>query len=291
MAEEIKYPRVIAGVFIFNENNELLLVKQKSWDGKYTNVGGKVEINELTEKAAIREVKEETNLDIYDLKFVGVTDGINLNGKNGKGYEHLIFIDYTALVRDIKKIKINEEIESFIWLKIDEWLKKDESKFAPYMYEVLKKIKNIQTKPFIISDIESKYKRALADYQNLLKQTAREKQEFVKYATEQFLFEILPVYDNLKMALLHADEKNHDNWISGVKHVVKQFKDILYNSGVEEIKTVGEIFDHNIMEAIDKELTQDKNKEGIIARELSAGYKLNGKVIKAARVVVYEYKL
>jgi molecular chaperone GrpE len=140
-------------------------------------------------------------------------------------------------------------------------------------------------------ELEHKYKRALADYQNLLKRTAIEKQEYVKYANEQLLNEILPVYDNLKMSLAHADEGAEKNgWLEGVKYVVRQFGDVLNKLGVEEIKTVGEKFDHHTMEAVEKKETDDKNKDGIVASEIMPGYKLNDKVIRAARVAVYEYK-
>lgn len=131
-----------------------------------------------------------------------------------------------------------------------------------------------------IEELENKYKRALADYQNLVKQSAKEKQEFVKYANEQLLLEMIPVYDNLKTSLLHIDKESDKNgWAQGVKYVIKQFKDVLENSGVEEIKTVGEKFDPETMEALE-------GKGEKVKKELKAGYKLNGKVIIAARVIV-----
>jgi molecular chaperone GrpE len=140
-------------------------------------------------------------------------------------------------------------------------------------------------------EIESKYKRALADYQNLLKQTAREKEEFARYANEGLILEILPVYDNLKVSLSHiGDEEKKNGWVEGIKHIVSQFKNILENIGVEEIKTVGEKFDPNTMEAVERGETDDEKKDGMVARELSTGYKLKGKVIRAARVAVYKMK-
>jgi molecular chaperone GrpE len=141
------------------------------------------------------------------------------------------------------------------------------------------------------NDWENKYKRALADYQNLLKQTAREKAEFGQFAREQFLIEVLPVYDNLKASLIHFNE-DHDqsNWIKGVEYVAKQFKDILSSMGIEEIKTLGEKFDHYTMEALKNEETEDEEKDGTVAQEVLAGYKLNGKIIRVARVAVYKVK-
>ncbi|MFA5163547.1 MAG: nucleotide exchange factor GrpE [Patescibacteria group bacterium] len=127
---------------------------------------------------------------------------------------------------------------------------------------------------------ENKYKRALADYHNLTKQTAKEKQEFVKYALDNFLQDILPVYDHLKMSLAGSNVKESENpWLEGVRHVAKQFKEVLAAYGVEEIKTVGEKFDHSQMEAME-------GAGDLVKQELSSGYTLHGKVIRPAKVVV-----
>ena len=140
------------------------------------------------------------------------------------------------------------------------------------------------------NDWQKKYLRALADYQNLLKQTAKEKMEFAIYANEQMLKEILPVYDHLKLAMEHHNGESSDEWLAGVKHVVKQFKDVLEKIGVEEIKVKDKKFDHNLMDAIKSEETKDENLDGQVAKEVKAGYKLNGKIIEPAKVVVYKLK-
>ncbi len=127
---------------------------------------------------------------------------------------------------------------------------------------------------------EHMHKRALADYQNLLKQTAKEKEEFAKYALSDFLFDILPVYDHLKMSLAGLkDEEAKNPWVEGVKYVLKQFKDVLLARGVEEIETLGQKFDHQTMEALD-------GSGEIVKQEVMPGYKLNGKVIRPAKVIV-----
>jgi molecular chaperone GrpE (heat shock protein) len=127
---------------------------------------------------------------------------------------------------------------------------------------------------------ENKYLRALADYQNLLKQTAKDREDFIKYALADFLQDVLPVYDHLKLSMSGLNEEEAKNpWAVGVKHVLKQFKDILEARGVTEIKTVGEKFDHDLMEAIDGQGEKVK-------QEIMPGYKLNGKVIRHAKVIV-----
>ena len=127
---------------------------------------------------------------------------------------------------------------------------------------------------------ENKYLRALADYQNLLKQSVKDREEFVKYALSNFLEDILPIYDHLKMSLNGLKDDDHKSpWVEGVKYVLKQFKDVLESKGIEEIKTVGEKFDHETMEALE-------GTGEIVKQEVMAGYKLNGKVIRHAKVIV-----
>jgi molecular chaperone GrpE len=137
-----------------------------------------------------------------------------------------------------------------------------------------------KTDPIITEDYKDQYLRALADYQNLLRQTQKEKTEFFRYALADFLADLLPVYDNLKMSIANLKEDEQKSpWVEGVKYVLKQFKDILTERGVEEIKTVGEKFDHETMEAVEGE-------GELVEREIKAGYKLNGKVISPAKVIV-----
>ncbi|HTX87158.1 MAG TPA: nucleotide exchange factor GrpE [Candidatus Nanoarchaeia archaeon] len=131
-----------------------------------------------------------------------------------------------------------------------------------------------------LKDANDKYLRALAEQQNLVKRQAAEKEDFVRYANQEVISEFLMVYDHLKLSLVHADEQiKKSAWAQGVEYTVKQFKDLLAVNGVEEIKTVGEKFDPSTMEAV--EGTGEK-----VAKEIMPGYKLNGKVIRAARVVL-----
>lgn len=126
---------------------------------------------------------------------------------------------------------------------------------------------------------EQKYLRALADYQNLLKRTAQDKIDFVKYANHNLIEEILPVFDHLKLSLSGLSETEAKSpWAIGVSHVLNQFREILKNNGIEEIKTIGEKFNHETMDAIEGE-------GEIVAKEIIPGYKLNGKVIRPAKVI------
>ena len=78
--------------------------------------------------------------------------------------------------------------------------------------------------------------------------------------------------------------------LDGTSVSLAGLKDALEKIGVTEIKTVGEKLDHNSMEAMRNEETDDEKLDGRVASEMKAGYKLNGKVIEAAKVVVYKLK-
>ena len=131
-----------------------------------------------------------------------------------------------------------------------------------------------------VADYEHLYKRALADYQNLVKQSAQEKQDFIKYANENFILEILPVFDNLKVSIASLSEEEANNpWVEGIKYVIKQFQDVLSEAGVEEIKTEGQKFNPEEMEAME-------GKGERVGKQVKPGYKLKGKVITPAKVVL-----
>ncbi|MDD2681236.1 MAG: nucleotide exchange factor GrpE [Patescibacteria group bacterium] len=197
--------------------------------------------------------------------------GIYQHYKGGK-YELLFVAEQTetkeamVIYRSLKDNKV--------WVRpLSNWQEKIEQEGAARDRFI--KIEEIEEK-----DFEHQYKLALADYQNLLKQSVKDKADFAKYALNDFLQELLPVYDHLKMSLSALPDNEKDSaWVKGVEYVLKQFKDLLSNRGVEEIKTVGGNFDHNLMDAIE-------GKGNKVIKEIMPGYTLNSRVIRAAKVVV-----
>lgn len=137
------------------------------------------------------------------------------------------------------------------------------------------------------------WKRALADYHNLERETEKKKSEWLKMANEELLLEFLPLYDHLKLALKHSKPEKED-WLTGIAHVTAQFKKVLEENGVTEIKTVGEEFDPAVHEAVAAQETVGseqkkepiKQPDNIIKKEVKTGYKLNGQVIYPAKVIV-----
>lgn len=130
------------------------------------------------------------------------------------------------------------------------------------------------------------WKRALADYENFKKRKKEEEEELIKWANENLILDILPILDNFRNAYLSLPKELVGNeWVCGIKHVKHQLENLLKNKGVEEIKSVGEEFDPELHEAVEK-IKSKKEKANVIVEEVLKGYKLNGKVIRAAKVKV-----
>lgn len=115
MAEQ-HFPEPTVGVFIFNETDELLLLKSHKWPGHYVIPGGHVELGERIEDAAIREAKEETGLDIYDLEFINFQEFIY--DPSFWKPRHFIFFDYACKTKSTD-VQLNDEAEDHVWVKLD----------------------------------------------------------------------------------------------------------------------------------------------------------------------------
>ena len=108
------YPEPVVGVLISNSKGEILLAKSKKWRNKYSLFGGKVEIGEKIEDAVRREVKEETGLEISDIKFIDFQEAITKKSFWKK--KHFIFLDFACKTKSYKDIKLNSENQEFIWV-------------------------------------------------------------------------------------------------------------------------------------------------------------------------------
>lgn len=126
------------------------------------------------------------------------------------------------------------------------------------------------------------WKRAQADYMNLKKDTEREKAEFSKYANERLLERLLPAIDQFELALEHAPAGIADPWISGLKAVKNTWEAAFHDIGLEHVPTDG-AFDPLIHEAVGEE---DGGEAGKIVRVVRSGWRLHGKLLRPARVII-----
>lgn len=132
-------------------------------------------------------------------------------------------------------------------------------------------------------DIFAKFQRVAADYDNYQKRSAKQITDSIAYEKDKTIKALLPVMDDLERVITHTD--NAEAVVKGVSIVYEHLKGVLRAQGVEQIESAGEKFDPSHHEAITQRAETDK-ENGVILEELQKGYKLDGRVIRASRVVV-----
>ena len=132
-------------------------------------------------------------------------------------------------------------------------------------------------------DLEDRYKRLLAEFENFKKRSEKEKNFRIDMITAEVVTTMLPIMDNLEKAL--AAETQDTGYKEGIAMVAKQFSTALNSLGLEEIETVGTTFDPELHEAVGS-IQDDNLGEKEIAQEYRKGYKIGSKVIRHSMVVV-----
>ncbi len=108
---EQRYPEPTVGALIFNAEGKLFLMSSHKWRGKWVVPGGHIELGERMEDALRREVKEETNLDIYDIEFVCFQEFV-YDPRFWKP-SHFIFFDYACRTKGTD-VRLNDEAEEYV---------------------------------------------------------------------------------------------------------------------------------------------------------------------------------
>ncbi|GAB4504252.1 MAG: NUDIX hydrolase [Anaerolineales bacterium] len=111
---EQRYPEPTVGVFIFDPQGKLLLLESHKWPGRYVVPGGHVELGERLEEAAIREAKEETGLEVYDLDFIHFQQFIYDPAFWKR--RHFIFFDFAAKTKS-SQVVLNDEAQAYHWFE------------------------------------------------------------------------------------------------------------------------------------------------------------------------------
>lgn len=129
--------------------------------------------------------------------------------------------------------------------------------------------------------------RLQADFDNTRKRLERERQDFVKFANEGIVLELLNVLDDLERAVNLAESKHEDlsAFLKGVEMILAHLYEMLKEHGVKPIEAEGKIFDPAYHEALMQ--VEDKDKpEHTVVEELQKGYLLNDRVIRTSKVKV-----
>lgn len=172
---------------------------------------------------------------------------------------------------NIKKMDDNDKDEEIIE---DEYI--EETGLNEKLKKIREELKECQKEK---AEYLAGWQRAKADFINARKDEEKSRAEFAKYAAEKVLREILPILDSLEK-IGNADGTA----------IYKQLMQILKREGVEEIKSVGLVFNPMYHEALGQTETDKKEEDGVILEELQKGYMLYDKVLRPSKVKVGVYK-
>jgi molecular chaperone GrpE len=139
------------------------------------------------------------------------------------------------------------------------------------------------------SEAKSNYDRFLrqvAEFENLKRRSAREREDLSRFANEALIKDLLPIVDNLERAVAHASGGgNGKPIVEGVEMVLKALLDVLARHGVAQISAIGQIFDPCKHEAI-AQVESDTHEPNAVVEELHKGYSLHDRLLRPSLVSV-----
>ena len=140
-----------------------------------------------------------------------------------------------------------------------------------------------------LNEINDKYLRLSAEYDNYRKRTLKEKMELTKTGGENILINILPVVDDFDRAMKSMENVTDCNAMKeGIELIYNKFIEFLKSRGVKEIEAINKEFNTDIHEAITKIPAPNKKLKGKVVDVIEKGYYLYDKVMRYSKVVIGE---
>lgn len=199
-------------------------------------------------------------------------------------------VNENAAAEEAEKVEVNaEQVEDAVkeekeTEKTDKNEKAEKSEKKGFFKNKNKEVEELGQK---LTDMQDKFQRTLAEFDNFRKRTSKEKASMYDDGVRDTIEKLLPIFDNLERAIASVDGKvdENDPLLKGVKMTDKQLKEILAAMGVEEIKALGEKFDPNLHAAVAH--VEDENfGENEVVLDMMKGYKYKEKVIRHSMVKV-----
>lgn len=152
-----------------------------------------------------------------------------------------------------------------------------------------KKNGEVKTAEEKVAEIQDKYIRLSAEFDNYRKRTLREKMDLSKYAGENVLLGIIPLMDDFERARAHMDSSAECSALrDGIELIYGKFGDFLKQNGVKEIESLNSTFNVDLHEAVAKVPVTDDDKKGKVIEVVQKGYYLQDKVLRFSKVIVGE---
>lgn len=140
-----------------------------------------------------------------------------------------------------------------------------------------------------LAELQDKYLRLSAEFDNYRKRTLKERIELTKSAGENVLISFLPVMDDFDRAIsLMETTSDCKAMKEGIELIYGKMKDFLKQNGIKEIDALDKDFDTDLHEAVTKIPVAEKKKKGKVVDVIQKGYYLNDKIIRYSKVVVGE---
>lgn len=153
-----------------------------------------------------------------------------------------------------------------------------------------KTVKAKKPKTDELTELRNQLLRTQADFDNYRKRTQKEKETFGQFLNTDLILRFIPVLDNFRLALKHLPKELEGNeWVQGIWHIERQLEQVLTDEGVTEIKSIGEVYDHNLHEAIEE--VESEVPPGTVTEEIVRGYKQGDRVIRSAKVKISKNKI
>lgn len=140
-----------------------------------------------------------------------------------------------------------------------------------------------------LAEMQDKYLRLSAEFDNYRKRTLKEKMDISKYAGEEILQNILPFMDDFERALKHIEPTPENTSIKeGIDLIYNKLSDFLKQQGLKEIESLNSSFNVDLHDAVATVPVAEDDKKGKIIEVVSKGYYLKDKVIRHSKVVIGE---
>jgi len=136
-----------------------------------------------------------------------------------------------------------------------------------------------------LAELNDKYLRLYAEFDNYKKRAQREKEDLIKYSNEDILYHLLPVIDNLEMALKHSADNVSEALVKGVEITLREFQRVTEKFGLVPIPATGKPFDPSVHHAM-SQVERTDMKDKTVVEEFRKGYMFNGKVLRPSMVAV-----
>ena len=152
--------------------------------------------------------------------------------------------------------------------------------------KVISEVRVVEEK---LAEMQDRYMRLSAEFDNYRKRTLREKIEISKYAGEELLLKIIPVMDDFERALLHMEKADDESAVkAGIDLIYSKFTEFLKQNGIKEIPALNCDFDVDVHEAVGKLKVKDESMKGKVVDVVQKGYFLQDKVLRFSKVIVGE---